>query len=318
MSKQALIYTTILYISLFSSVIKSQYSPFMIKEIYPYNLNATATFLSLTNTGIKKYAYFSFEYNKEKIKDIAYFKISTDSAIYQTNIQYLFTEKKPDEIKLGDVEGYYIYYSYIKGSNFRKEKTEQGFDSYLKIEKFYKNNKNTLVIRIDVEQLKGDVSVENLESLPEDNSLNKNIFLNNNYQNNNNGRNNNYPNNYNGINNVQNNNGRNHNYPNNYNGGNNKYPINYNGRNGNYHNNYNGNNYNHNSVINNEQRFSNDDIYNKFYSYHSHDAYNESGSFRIIYGIIMANIWIIILILYCLINRRKKNTQYAIAINNSV
>ena len=331
MSKRALIYTAILYISLFSLVIKSQYSSFIIKEIYPYNLNATAAFLSLTNTGIKKYVYFSFEFNKDKIKDNAYFKISTDSAIYQTNIQYLFIEKKPDEIKLGDVAGNYIYYSYIRGMNFRKEKTEQGFDSYIKIEQYYKNNKNTLVIRIDVEQLKGDVSIENLERLPEDNSLNKNIFVSTNYQNNNNGRNNNYPNNYNGKNNFQNNNGRNNNYPNNYNGNNNNYPNNYNGRNNNYPNNYNGkgnnyqnnynghnynHDYNHNSVINNEQRYSND-IYNKYYSYHSHNN-NGAESFRIIYGIIMANIWFVIIILYCLINRRKKNTQYAVAINNSV
>ena len=309
MSKRALIYTAILYISLFSSVIKSQNSNFIVKEIYPYNLNATASFLSLTNTGIKKYAYFSFEFNKEKIIDIAYFKISTDSAIYQSNIQYLFIEKKVDEIKKEDLEGNNIYYNYIKGFNFRKEKTEQGFDSYIKMEKYCGCNKNTLIIRIDVEKLKGDISVENLKNFPQDNSLNKNILINSNY-----------PNNYNAI----NNNGKNNNYPNNYNGINN----NYHGMNNNHQN----NNYgrsdhffnDHNSVINNEQRYSNNDIHNKYnhyhkeWRYHSHDKIQEPQPFKIVYGITMAQIWFIILILYCIINRRKKNTQYAVGINNSV
>ena len=132
MSKETLLHLMIFYISLFC-ISKSQSSQAIIKEIYPYYYNTTATFLSLQNYGIKKYAYFSFDVTDKKLNGIAYFKITTDSSLYHLNIQYSFVEKKIENLVDYDVLGKNVSWYYIKGANFRKEKTEQGFDSYIKV-----------------------------------------------------------------------------------------------------------------------------------------------------------------------------------------
>ena len=298
MSKQFFI---IFYISIFAlfTKVSSQKSTFIIKEILPYSMNATAAYISLTDLGIKKYAYFSFDFSNS---NIAYFKITTESSFSHSNIQLLFSEKEVKEINKNDLENYYVQWHFIRGYAFKKVKNEQGFDSYLKVEKYNKNCK-TLIIRIDVDKLGNDITAENLESLPEDNSLNKNNYneieknlhhWKDNYnKNNNNYNNNNYHYNHN------NNNHYNHN---------NNYPSN--------HNNY------HNYGMNNNQRDYNNEIHNRYYHYHqswrahSHDTIYETNAPRIIYGLILSQIWIVILILYCLVNRRKRNVQYTVAINN--
>jgi len=298
MSKQAFI---IFYISIFAlfTKVSSQKSTFIIKEILPYSMNATAAYISLTDLGIKKYAYFSFDFSNS---NIAYFKITTESSFSHSNVQLLFSEKEVNEINKNDLENYYVQWHFIRGYAFKKVKNEQGFDSYLKVEKYNKNCK-TLIIRIDVDKLGNDITAENLESLPEDNSLNKNNYneieknlhhWKDNYnKNNNNYNNNNYHYNHN------NNNHYNHN---------NNYPSN--------HNNY------HNYGMNNNQRDYNNEIHNRYYHYHqswrahSHDTICETNAPRIIYGLILSQIWIVILILYCLVNRRKRNVQYTVAINN--
>jgi len=298
MSKQAFI---IFYISIFAlfTKVSSQKSTFIIKEILPYSMNATAAYIALTDLGIKKYAYFSFDFSNS---NIAYFKITTESSFSHSNIQLLFSEKEVNEINKNDLENYYVQWHFIRGYAFKKVKNEQGFDSYLKVEKYNKNCK-TLIIRIDVDKLGNDITAENLESLPEDNSLNKNNYneieknlhhWKDNYnKNNNNYNNNNYHYNHN------NNNHYNHN---------NNYPSN--------HNNY------HNYGMNNNQRDYNNEIHNRYYHYHqswrahSHDTICETNAPRIIYGLILSQIWIVILILYCLVNRRKRNVQYTVAINN--
>ena len=78
-------------------------------------------------------------------------------------------------------------------------------------------------------------------------------------------------------------------------------------------------------MINNEQRyFYNNSYYNKYHHYHkewryhSHERIQEVEPIRITYGIIIAQIWLVILVLYCIINRKKKNAQYTVAINNNV
>ena len=151
MPKETLLHIMIFYISLFC-IIKSQNSKAIIKEIYPHYYNTTATFISLPNSDIKKYAYFSFDITDKNIKDTVYFKITTDSSLYHSNINYYLFEKEIDKISGKDVEG--IYYYFIKGANFRKEKTEQGYDSYLKFEHLNRYNRKTLLIRIDVEKMK--------------------------------------------------------------------------------------------------------------------------------------------------------------------
>ena len=278
MPKETLLHIMIFYISLFC-IIKSQNSKAIIKEIYPHYYNTTATFISLPNSDIKKYAYFSFDITEKNIKDTVYFKITTDSALYHSNINYYLFEKEIDKISGKDVEG--IYYYFIKGANFRKEKTEQGYDSYLKFEHLNRYNRKTLLIRIDVEKMKGDISIENLEKYPEDNSL-----INNNYN----------KNNYNNYN------------KNNYG-----------------HHDYDRYNNHHHEVINNEQRYyNNQDNYNRYYHYHkewryhSHDRINEYSSFKILYGIVLLQVWFVIMILYCLVNRKKRNNQIVVGINNNI
>ena len=174
MSKATIFNTIIFFMFFFFIKAQSQKPSKIIKEIYPYYLNITATYLSLDDPSIKRYAYFSFDFSDEKMDNFAYFKISTESVLYQTRIQYLFFDKELDEISNDDVEKIFAFY-YIKGHNYRKEKTEQGFDTYIKIEKL-KNNGKSLIIRIDVEQLKGDITIENMESIPEVTPLNKNIY----------------------------------------------------------------------------------------------------------------------------------------------
>ena len=287
MPKETLLHIMIFYISLFC-IIKSQNSKAIIKEIYPHYYNITATFISLPNYDIKKYAYFSFDITDKNIKDTVYFKITTDSSLYHSNINYYLFEKEIDKISGKDVEG--IYYYFIKGANFRKEKTEQGYDSYLKFEHLNRYNRKTLLIRIDVEKMKGDISIENLENFPEDNSLiNNNNYNKNNYNNNNKNKYNNYN-------------------ANNYG-----------------HHNYDRYNNHHHEVINNEQRYyNNQDNYNRYYHYHkewryhSHDRINEYSSFKILYGIVLLQVWFVIMILYCLVNRKKRNNQIVVGINNNI
>ena len=151
---------------------------------------------------------------------------------------------------------------------FRKEKNEQGFDSYLEFFN-YSKEKKTLIIRLEIDGLKGDITIENLESLPEENSL---------------------------I--------------------NNKYNKNLKENKHNHHNSYNSQNNYHNNVINNEQRYSNNNIHNRYYHYHkdwrshSHDRVHAISNFRILYGLLIGHIWLIILILYCLVNKRKRRIPY--------
>ena len=111
--------------------------------------------------------------------------------LYYTNIQYIFTNKNMGEINYSYLEGRNQFWFFIKGHNFRKEKSEQGFDSYLTIEKNKNADGTILVIRIDIDKLKGDIIAENFESLPiEDKSLTKNnqYQYNNNYDYNHNNR----------------------------------------------------------------------------------------------------------------------------------
>ena len=274
MSKLTIFHLFIFYISLFSSLdnVDSQ----KITEIYPYYLNVTAAYVSLENLNSKKYVYFSFNFDNEKNMNQAYFKLTTDSELSHSNIQYLFTEKKAEEITKNDLVKNTLYWYYIRGNKFRKDKNEQGFDSYLEFFN-YSKEKKTLIIRLEIDGLKGDITIENLESLPEENSL---------------------------I--------------------NNKYNENLKGNKHNHHNSYNSQNNYHNNVINNEQRYSNNNIHNRYYHYHkdwrshSHDRVHAISNFRILYGLLIGHIWLFILILYCLVNKRKRRIPYIATINNRI
>lgn len=275
MSKEAFLHIMIFYISIFCLIMKTHSSQ-IIKEIYPFYDNTTAAFISLDNSDIRKYVYFSFDFSdKTRLKDIAYFKITTDSSLYHLNIQYSFVEKKIENLVDYDVLGKNVSWYYIKGANFRKEKTEQGFDSYIKVENYF-TKKKTLLFRIYVEKMKGDMIFENLESMPVDNSLTNN--------------------------------------------------NNYNKKNYGHHNhNENAHHNHHEYVINNEQRyFYNNSYYNKYHHYHkewryhSHDKIHEVNAYRNLYGIILLQIWILIMFLYCLVNRRKRNNPILVAVSGNM
>ena len=276
MSKLTLFHLFIIYISLYCLVDKAESQ--IIKEVYPYYLNVTAAYISLENLDENKYVYFSFNSDDERNMNITYFKINTESELSQSNIQFKFTRKKTEEISKEDLEKNNANWFYIRGHKFRSEKNQQGFDTYLKIDRYF-NVKKTLIIRLEIDKLKGDITVENLESLPEKDSLNNNH----------------------------------------------KKKVRENKHNHHYNNNYNSQDKYHNNVINNEHRYShNNDIHNRYYHYHknwrehSHDKIYEISNLRIVYGLIIAQIWLIVLVLYCLVNRRKRNVPYIIPINNRI
>ena len=277
MSKLTLFHLFIIYICLYCLVDKAESQ--IIKEVYPYYMNVTAAYVSLENLNANKYVYFSYNFDDQKNLDLIFFKITTESELTQSNIQYRFTNKKAEEISKEDLEKDNAYWFYIRGRKFRSEKNEQGFDTYLKIDRYFKEKK-ALIIRLEIDKLKGDIMVENLESLPEIDSL-----INNNH----------------------------------------KKKVKENKHNHHYNNNYYSQDKYHNNVINNEQRYShNNDIHNRYYHYHknwrehSHDRIYEISNLRIVYGLIIGQIWLIVLVLYCLVNRRKRNVPYIIPINNRI
>jgi hypothetical protein len=271
------------------------------------SLNATASFASFEH---QNYLYFLYDMNPffkdNNFRTSAVFKLTSKERFYRNDINYSFLSKKIDEIKSTDIigNGAYIYWRYLYENVIAQKTLDNEYDHYININRtqLKQNNFNTLVLRIKVSFKKGDLTIENLFSLPKDiknslyNKTNNNIFNQNlrDSLNKDNYNNNNYhKNNYNNI---------NHNYQNDYYNNNNNYKD--------YYNNNNYNNYNYGK--------------NKYYGkthYHYHTYHRKHFHLHNIglsyAGIIFAQIWSIIFILYCIVNRRKvNNNRFAVIVGN--
>lgn len=236
-----------------------------IKLIPDANLNATAAFADLESFEKDNYLFFSFDFNyhnqvPHKEKDIAYFKITSELFFTYSDFKFYFLDKKQEEVTYSDIDlqNYNLWkHCYL----ISREKENNEYDYYIQIQRYgEKDKKNTVIIGIPIYKKKGQITVENLYSLPENVLEKKNKFSNFN----------NWP--------------KNHEYHSNLNN-NNNYKYDYNYRD--YH-----------------------------YRYHRHYEYRLFGNSGLCFiGILLLQLWIVIFVIYCLVNRRKKS-QLAIVIGN--
>lgn len=265
-----------------------------LKMIADANLNATASFASFEN---QSYLYFLYDINPllkdNNFRTSADFKLTSKQRFNTYDINYSFLNKKIDTINSTDIIGnkVYIYWRYLIDVISNRTITYE-YDHYFNINRLLlkQSNYNTLVIRVKVLNKKGDLTIENLLSLPEDikeainNKLNSNIY-------NKNLRDILNKKNYNNI----------YHKNNNYN----KY---YN----NYHKDYYNNNFNYN--YGNKKYYGNEHYHFHFHHKKRNHFHNIGFSFA---GIIFAQIWCIIFILYCIVNRRKvNNNRFAVIVGN--
>jgi hypothetical protein len=278
-----------------------------IKMIPDAYMNATAAFVALDSLEKSPFLYFSFDYgyhnqmNKEQI-DIAYFKITTELLLLERDINYEFFMKKQEDITTKDLYnsrniGNTIFWRKI--DYYYKETNGNEYDYYIKIKKY--GIKNTLIIRIPFLKNQGQIMIENIYSIPDD-ILNKftnkgkiNISLD--WKNQNNGHKNDRktllpipPHPY--IGHYNNNNWNDWNFNNNKNINNNNVIITK------YPNNYHPFNY-----------------YFNYHRYHKHHYIRFNAGF-VCLGVILGQIWLIIFILYCIVNRKKQNTRLAVIVGN--
>ena len=249
-------------------------------------LNATASYATFDKD--KFFLYFTFDLdfhkNVSKEKDVACFKISTSSQINSKDIKYTFLDKKLEQVNVTDLDiknKILWYYGYIAN----KEKTSYDFNYYIKIKLFGENkNKSTLIIKIDVLNKKGDLTVENifvpldetklkLNDIKDVNKLFPDLKSLEKYYNRT------YPYKNHTINNY-------YGYKNQYN----RLPNNHN----NYHYHYNYHNYHR----------------RKYRRVHRYIEFS-------FLGVLLLQVWTIVFILYCIVNRRKpENNRTAIIIGN--
>ena len=275
-------------------------SPSEIKIIPDANLNATSAFASLQDIEKPDFLYFTFDFNyhnniPNKEKDEAYFKITTELFLTYRDFKYTFLEKKQEEVISEDLDPQekYIFWKYAYLISNEQDNNEYNY--YLQINRRVdKNTKNTLVLKIPVDKKEGQITVENLFSLPEEVLEKKNKFKN--------------------VNNLP------------------KYNINENADDKYHHHRNEYDEYKNNKIYNKPEK--NPPIYNGynhydnyhhtkkvFYPPKNHRYHWYYGYYRILYslffilGIILFNIWIAIFILYCIVNRRKK-PQLAIVVGN--
>ena len=272
-----------------------------IKIIPDANLNATAAFVSLENLEKTDFLYFSFDFNyhnqvPQKIKDVAFFKVTSELKFGYTDFRYIFLEKKQEDINSKDLvldiqrDNLFWKYAFII-----KEKVDNEYNYYIQIKRIIETkSKNTLILRLSVakkEGQEGQITVENLFSFPDEiakkmntiNSLNfgSNIIPN-----------------YDKSKTILIDNDKNY-----------------------YHNEYhhdygNKNNYYKNDVM--HPNYNGNHFHNQINIVRPHKHYRYMHNFRIVLmflGMILLNIWIIIFILYFLVNKRKKE-QLAIIIGN--
>jgi hypothetical protein len=255
-----------------------------IKIIPDANQNATAAFVLLDDLEEETkdfylYFKFDFEYHSQTTqnrKNKAFFKLTTEFALSPFQIQSIFLDKTLEEVNLADInnnghwkENHIVF----------REQIDNEYNYYFIINNKHheyeeNNNRKTLILRILINKKQGQLTLENLFTLPE-------IVLE-------------------SLNNKKNNNLRAPNYPHFQDPNNNQY------------NNY---KYNHN--------YNYDYYHNNYYdrTYYGHHKYYRSRYYYsvfnccIIIGFLLGQIWFVILILYCLVNRKKKTTL-AVVVGN--
>ena len=277
----------IILLSLLFTLTNNQLTDFQIKMIPDAYMNATASFVSLDIVEKTDFLYFSYDFDyhnqvNQEQKDIAYFKISTELILSSWDIKFAFLNKSQEEVNSTDLNDL-KYKSWKNIFLFEKEKTVNEYNYYIQINKY--GRKNTLILRIPFLKNEGQITIENLYSLPDD-ILNK----------------------FTKINNM------------NYNG----WPQN------NEHSHWN-ENHKHHEKDRMKGRPYNDYDYTsypntlyhhqnglgyKHYSHHRNICWVCFHACSVLLGYIFFHIWIIIFILYCIINRKKNNTQLAVIIGN--
>ena len=248
--------------------------------------NATATYATFDKDKLFLYFTFDLDFHKNvsKEKEVACFKISTSSPINGRDIKYTFLDKKPEQVNVTDLNiknNIFWYNGYIAN----EEKTSFDYNYYIIIKLLGENkNKSTLIIKIDVLNKKGDLTLEN-KFIPLDKiklKLNDIKDVNNLFPD---------------MKSLEKHYNRSYPYKNltinNYYG----YKNHYNNHHPNNHNNYH---------------------YHYHYNYHrrKYRRVHRYIDFSII-GILLLQVWTIVLILYCIVNRRKpENNRTAVIIGN--
>ena len=264
-----------IYFSVFISSIKtedSQQNEF--HHIIDGSLNGTAKYVSLTTISKNKqnlFFTFDFSYHYDTLttnKDTTYFKLTTPIEFINKNnpyltktISFIFSKKKWSELKtVEDLKLKKIYWIPARMIYYQKD-NYSNFEYYIEVKRFFNEHK-TLILKVPISgQTTGDITVENLVTLPENiQNLAKNNYFNRHFYGNdiNTRKNNLYGNNY-------------------------------------------------------------------QYQHHHHSRYQYGKGNQIftfsgwaaILGAVLGQIWIVILVLYCLVNRRKKNiTGFSVVVND--
>ena len=269
-------------------------SPFEIKIIPDANHNATAAFVLLEDLEKLGFLYFSFDFNyhnqvPQKIKDVAFFKITTELELFDLDFQYIFSEKN-----LEDINSANLLLDLRKNNNFwkysllfSKEKVNNEYNYYIQINRFVETKAKTLILRIPVAKKEGQLTIENLMSFPKEVEKKVNEIKNHHFR----------PK-------IEHNLGK-----------------------------------NNMDILEDDKRYHYNKYHDNYYKYHSirpnhngqyythihflkpHKHYRYGKNIRIIrivlftLGSILSQIWIVIFVLYCLVNRKKKE-QLAIVIGN--
>lgn len=286
--KNLINYNILLLSFLLFALTNNQLTTFQIKMIPDAYMNATASFVSLDSVEKTSFLYFTYDFDYHNQvnpdqKDIAYFKISTELILSSWDIKFTFLNKSQEEVNstdLNDLKNKYWKNIFL----FEKEKTLNEYNYYIQINKFGK--RKTLIFRIPVLKNEGQITIENLYSLPDD-ILNKFTKINNM--------------NYNGW--PQN---TEHSHWNE----NNKHYYEKNKMNLNH---YKGHNYNSYPYT---LYHSKKGLGYKHYSHHRNIFWVCFQACSIILGYVFFQIWIIIFILYCIVNIKKNNTKLAVIVGN--
>lgn len=135
------------------------------------NHNATTAFVSLEDMKESKYLYFSFDFNyhyqigkKVEKNNLVLFKIITEKNIYN-NISYTFLDKDVEKVSTADLEqknNIFWKQSLLTLVQLSNEKSQ-----LLRIYRFKEYiNKNTLIIKIPISKYKGEITIENINYIP--------------------------------------------------------------------------------------------------------------------------------------------------------
>lgn len=162
-----------LFYTLISIIIITQTTSFEIIIIPDASHNATAAFASLDELKNIDFLFFKFDLkyhnqvNQNK-KDEVYFKITTELSLSGRDFRHIFLDKILEEVNSTDLDdNNHIVWKY--GSLLSKEKTGNDYNYYIHIKKFgVKIKGNTLIIRIPILKNEGQITIENLFSLPEE------------------------------------------------------------------------------------------------------------------------------------------------------